>query len=186
MDDSLPSGENKLPLFVSFGAIAVAVIALLFAFKARSDAKAASDSAKENKTTIELATAEVASVKSSAAKSSDVSAVRDEVGQLKGNFEAVVSEVNKNFQKQSEINKSFVASRGHATTATAPGGKAEATAGAGEYVIKSGDSFAKIARANGTTIAALTAANPGVSSLNLKVGQKIKLPEKKAPTTKAN
>ncbi len=52
-------------------------------------------------------------------------------------------------------------------------------AGPGEYVIKSGDSFAKIARANGTTIAALQAVNPNVDSGKLSVGQKIKLPAKK-------
>lgn len=52
-------------------------------------------------------------------------------------------------------------------------------AGPGEYVIKAGDSFAKIARANGTTIAAIQAVNPNVDSGNLKTGQKIKLPAKK-------
>lgn len=51
-------------------------------------------------------------------------------------------------------------------------------AGPGEYVIKPGDSFAKIARANGTTIAAIETVNPGVNSSSLKVGQKIKLPKK--------
>lgn len=52
-------------------------------------------------------------------------------------------------------------------------------AGPDEYVIKAGDTFAKIARAHGTTIADLTAVNAGVDSAKLKVGQKIKLPAKK-------
>ena len=52
-------------------------------------------------------------------------------------------------------------------------------AGPGEYVIAHGDTGAKIARANGVTIADLSAVNPGVSWSKLKVGQKIKLPEKK-------
>jgi LysM repeat protein len=48
----------------------------------------------------------------------------------------------------------------------------------GTYTIKSGDSLAKIARANGISLADLTAANPGVNPKRLKVGQKINLPAK--------
>ena len=51
-------------------------------------------------------------------------------------------------------------------------------AGPGEYVIKAGDSFAKIARAHGMSAADVQAVNPGVDSSKLKVGQKIKLPKK--------
>ena len=57
--------------------------------------------------------------------------------------------------------------------------KEPAAAGADEYVIKGGDTFAKIARAHGVTAADITAANPGVNSGKLHVGQKIKLPAKK-------
>lgn len=52
-------------------------------------------------------------------------------------------------------------------------------AGPGEYVIKPGDSFAKIARAQGVSPNDIAAVNPGVSSSSLKIGQKIKLPAKK-------
>jgi LysM repeat protein len=48
----------------------------------------------------------------------------------------------------------------------------------GTYTIKSGDSLAKIARANGVSLADLKAANPGVDPKHLKVGQKINLPTK--------
>ncbi len=51
-------------------------------------------------------------------------------------------------------------------------------AGPGEYVIKAGDTFAKIARAQGFSPADIAAVNPGVDSSKLKVGQKIKLPKK--------
>ena len=54
-----------------------------------------------------------------------------------------------------------------------------AVAGPGEYVIKPGDTFAKIARAQGVSPNDLAAVNPGVSSSSLKIGQKIKLPAKK-------
>jgi len=61
-------------------------------------------------------------------------------------------------------------------------GKAAAgpvTAGPDEYIIKSGDTFAKIARAQGASLADVQAVNPGVDASKLKVGQKIKLPAKK-------
>jgi LysM repeat protein len=54
-----------------------------------------------------------------------------------------------------------------------------AVAGPDEYVIKSGDTFAKIARAQGASLADVQAVNPGVDAAKLKVGQKIKLPAKK-------
>jgi LysM repeat protein len=57
--------------------------------------------------------------------------------------------------------------------------KEPAALGADEYVIKSGDTFAKIARARGISPDAITAANPGVNSGKLSVGQKIKVPAKK-------
>ncbi len=53
-----------------------------------------------------------------------------------------------------------------------------AVAGPGEYVVKPGDSLAKIARANGCSLADLQTVNPGVDSSKLKVGQKLKLPKK--------
>lgn len=55
---------------------------------------------------------------------------------------------------------------------------APAVAGPGEYVVKPGDSGMKIANANGVSIGALQAVNPGVNWNALKVGQKIKLPKK--------
>jgi len=51
-------------------------------------------------------------------------------------------------------------------------------AGPGEYVIKAGDTFAKIARAHGCSLSDIQAVNPNVNSSSLKVGQKIKLPAK--------
>ena len=51
-------------------------------------------------------------------------------------------------------------------------------AGEGEYIIKSGDTGAKIARALGVSLPDLQAVNPGVNWSKLKVGDKIKLPKK--------
>ncbi|MBC7367507.1 MAG: LysM peptidoglycan-binding domain-containing protein [Undibacterium sp.] len=53
-----------------------------------------------------------------------------------------------------------------------------AVAGSGEYVIKKGDTGAKIARAQGVTLADLISVNPGVNWSKVGVGDKVKLPKK--------
>jgi LysM repeat protein len=65
-----------------------------------------------------------------------------------------------------------------APAAAKGGAKEPAVAGPDEYVIKGGDTGAKIARAQGVSLADLMSVNPGVSWTSLKVGQKIKLPKK--------
>ncbi len=65
-----------------------------------------------------------------------------------------------------------------APVATRSTGGAPAVAGPDEYIIKSGDTGAKIAREKGVSLADLQAVNPGVNWTRLAVGQKIKLPKK--------
>ena len=52
-----------------------------------------------------------------------------------------------------------------------------------QYTVVKGDSFYKIAKANGITIKALIDANPGVDSAKLKVGQALQLPAGAEPAT---
>ncbi|MCB1105986.1 MAG: LysM peptidoglycan-binding domain-containing protein [Opitutaceae bacterium] len=61
---------------------------------------------------------------------------------------------------------------------TAKAGGAPAVAGPDEYIVKSGDTGAKIARAQGIALSDLLAVNPGVNWNRLDVGQKLKLPKK--------
>ena len=181
MDDSIPSGENKLPLYVSFGAILLAVVALLFAFKARSEAKTAGDTAAAQKTAIEQVNSSVESVRTGSARQSDVAAVQNDLTTLRNETSASITQIGEAFKKQNEVIGKLVSGRTHGdTVATKPGAKPEAVAAAGEYIVKSGDTGFKIAKANGVSTKALEAANPGVNFTKLKVGQKIKLPEKKA------
>jgi LysM repeat protein len=63
-----------------------------------------------------------------------------------------------------------------AAAAPAAKGGGPVVAGPNEYVIKPGDTFAKIARERGVSLADLQAVNAGVNPSGLKVGQKIKLP----------
>jgi LysM repeat protein len=71
-----------------------------------------------------------------------------------------------------EAHVAKAAGKGHASSGPV-------TVGPDEYLVKSGDTLSKIARANGCSLADLQAVNPGVSSAHLKVGEKLKLPEKK-------
>ena len=65
-----------------------------------------------------------------------------------------------------------------AAASTKGGAREPAVAGPGEYVVKGGDTGAKIARAEGIALADLISVNPGVDWTKLKVGQKVKLPKK--------
>ncbi len=60
-----------------------------------------------------------------------------------------------------------------ASTNAAP---APAPAGGQDYTVVKGDSLYKIAKANGVSLQALEAANPGVDSAKLKIGQVVHLP----------
>jgi LysM repeat protein len=51
------------------------------------------------------------------------------------------------------------------------------TGGSETYVVKSGDTLTKIAKAHGTTVKAIEAAS-GLSTTQIKVGQKLKIPAK--------
>ncbi|MBM3873307.1 MAG: LysM peptidoglycan-binding domain-containing protein [Verrucomicrobia bacterium] len=77
-----------------------------------------------------------------------------------------------------EISKLQESAKAPRPAAAAKGGSGPATAGAGEYVIKSGDTGAKIARANNVSLPDLIAVNPGVNWSKLKVGDKVKLPKR--------
>jgi LysM repeat protein len=61
--------------------------------------------------------------------------------------------------------------------AAAPSVAAGGDTGTASYTVKSGDTLTKIAKAHGTTVKAIEAAN-GLSTTKIKVGQKLKIPSK--------
>ena len=83
-----------------------------------------------------------------------------------GNIQASITKIEESQKKPVAAAKSSAAT------------KEPAVAGPDEYVIKGGDTLAKIARAQGYSLADLQAVNPGIDSSKLKVGQKIKVPKK--------
>jgi LysM repeat protein len=118
---------------------------------------------------------DIASQVASASAASD-KAARD-ITTLQNSTQAAVNQLGTELatldEKLKHIEESHVAKVGK-------GPKGEpAVAGPGEYIVKAGDTGAKIARANGCSLGDLTSVNPGISWTHLKVGEKIKLPEKK-------
>jgi LysM repeat protein len=82
-----------------------------------------------------------------------------------GNIHAAITKIEESAKKPAAAGKA---------------GHGPVVAGPGEYVIKAGDTFAKIGRANGGFSGSEVASvNPGADPSKLKVGQKIKLPQKK-------
>jgi LysM repeat protein len=118
---------------------------------------------------------DIASQVASASAASD-KAARD-ITTLQNSTQAAVNQLGTELatldEKVKHIEEAHVAK-------AAKGAKGEpAVAGPGEYIVKSGDSGAKIARANGVSLADLKSVNPEVNWSKLHVGQKLKLPEKK-------
>ncbi len=120
---------------------------------------------------------DIASQVASASAASD-KAARD-ITTLQGSTQAAVNQIGSELATLDEKVKHMEEAHVAKAAKGAKGGGEPVVAGPGEYVVKPGDTGAKIARANGTSIADLTSVNPGISWSHLKVGQKIKLPEKK-------
>lgn len=122
---------------------------------------------------------DIASQVGSAAAASD-KAARD-ITTLQNSTQAAVNQLGTELATLDEKVKHI--EEAHVAKAAARGAKGAtgepAVAGPGEYIVKSGDSGSKIARANGCTLADLESVNPGVNWTHLKVGEKLKLPEKK-------
>ena len=118
---------------------------------------------------------DIASQVASASAASD-KAARD-ITTLQNSMQAAVNQLGTELATIDEKIKHM--EEAHVSKA-AKGPKGEAAvAGPGEYIVKPGDTGAKIARANGTTLSDLESVNAGVSWTHLKVGEKLKLPEKK-------
>jgi LysM repeat protein len=104
--------------------------------------------------------------------------------QTQRGFDAVTAEIG---NLRTDVNKLATAPK--AAPAKAPkegkdgaapvkdGAAPEKAGPGGDYTVKAGDGLARIAKAHGVTLAAMQAANPGVDSSKLKVGQKINLPK---------
>ncbi len=101
----------------------------------------------------------------------------DGFSQITAKFQSIDASIAKLQEAAKPAPKAAKASKAGATaegSASAPG----TVSSDGTYTVKSGDSLAKIARANGVSLADLKTANPDVDPKHLKIGQKINLPTK--------
>lgn len=171
MDTISRENNSMLPV----GGIIVGVAALLLAAYSAvtlskvNKAVAAQD---EKIAKIESIEAQATSAAAEAAKANKT--IIDYARQTQGGFDSVVSDLTKLRDEISKIQDSQKkAPAGVARKSSEP-----VVAGPDEYVIKSGDTFSKIAAAQGLKASDIAAVNPGVDSSKLHVGQKIKLPAK--------
>ena len=120
---------------------------------------------------------DIASQVASASAASD-KAARD-ITTLQNSMQAAVNQLGTELATLDEKVKHIEESHAARAAKGGKGGGAPAVAGPGEYIVKPGDTGAKIARANGCSLSDLESVNPGVSWNHLKVGETLKLPEKK-------
>jgi LysM repeat protein len=171
MDTISRENNSLLPV----GGVVIGVLALIIG------AYAAVSISKVNRTLAAQADKvaridDIASQVSSASAASDKAA--HDISSLQASTQAAVNQLGTELATVDEKIKHF--EEVHVAKAAKGGARGEpAVAGPGEYIVKSGDTGARIARANGCSIADLTSVNPGVNWSKLKVGEKLKLPEKK-------
>ena len=163
---------------VPFAGIVVGVLALLVgaygAIKASSLQKTVA--AQEEK----VAKIDGIEAQASSASAAADKAARDIVSLNRSTQDAFNTVAQNLGNIQASITKLEEAAKKPAPAAAAgkKGSGEPVVAGPGEYVIKGGDTGAKIARAQGVSLSDLQAVNPDVNWTHLHVGQKIKLPKK--------
>lgn len=157
------SSESKFPLIAGIVGVALGVVALVLAIKAKNTAEAANLAAQAAAASAGEATNAVASKADNAAFQAfqaDVAAFKEQTG--KAFADAGTAYEN--------LRKAVEAKGGSRSGGTTTGG----TAGPGEYLVQKGDSLYSIAKKNGLSLKALQDLNPGVSA-SLKIGQKLKV-----------
>jgi LysM repeat protein len=173
MDTISRENNSMLPV----GSIIVGVVALLLGGFALVQASKANKLLAEHQTKID----KVDAIEQQAASASEAAqkGARDlkQLNEQTQNAFNTVSSVIANLQ--ASVTKLEESAKKPAVSSKKGGGGAPAVAGPDEYIVKSGDSGAKIARANGVSLADLKSVNPDVNWSKLSVGQKVKLPAKK-------
>jgi N-acetylmuramoyl-L-alanine amidase len=180
---SSPKSGSYLGIVVGI----LAVIAVVLAAVALSKASTL------NKMREEIATmsAKVDQLEATVKRVSDDSAKN--VNNLRGTYDRYFDQINTEFANlRTQINKVSLDTKDMMDKmASGPAPKASGGSGSGgptvapgtlsedgTYVIKGGDTLGKVATQFGVTLGELQAANPGVDSRKLKVGQKIVIPKK--------
>lgn len=176
----------------SYLGIVVGILAVIAVVLAAVALSRASSLGKQLDSVAALA-ARVDTMEASVKRVSDDSAKN--VNNLRGTYDRYFDQINTEFANlRTQINKVSLDTKemmDKAASAPAPKASSGGTGGSGApavapgtlasdgtYVIKSGDTLSKIAASFGVSLAELQAANPGVDSRRLHVGQKIVVPKK--------
>jgi LysM repeat protein len=171
MDTISRENNSMLPV----GALIVGVIALAVggfgAIKASSLQKKV-DAQEAQVAKIDGLESQLGSVSASADKSAkDIGSLSRTTQEAFNTVAADLGNIHASITKIEEAQKKPVAAKG------AKGPARDVVAGPGEYIVKAGDTFGKIGKANGGfTAKEVAAVNPDVNPSKLHVGQKIKLP----------
>jgi LysM repeat protein len=180
------SRENNSSSYLPVAGVIVGLLALVLSavalVKVSSMGKTFAEKLDSTESTANSAASSAQSAAASADKAqSDIKALHDSTQDGFNQVGAELGNIKGSIAKLEEAAKPVPrAAKGLKGGAAAAEGSAPGTVSAdGTYTIKSGDSLAKIARANGVSLADLEAANSGVDPKHLKVGQKINLPAKK-------
>jgi LysM repeat protein len=175
---SRENNSNYLPIagvLVGVIALAVACFALVKASSASKALAADSDEIAKIDTIESTANSAAQSAQSANANINKLDA------SLSDNFNQITTKFGSIDASIAKLQESAKPAPRAAKVKSAPAGEGSApgtVSSDGTYTVKSGDSLARIARANGVALADLEAANPGVDPKRLKVGQKINLPTK--------
>ncbi len=171
------SREN--PSYLPLAGVIVGVLALVLAAIALAKASSAGKAAGEHAAqlakveTLEIELRNSQAVAEKAGR--DITALRNS---MQGAFDQVALELGNVKGELVKAQEAAKAPRAAAAGGTAKAAAGPVVAGADEYVVKSNDSGAKIARALGISLGDLMAVNPGVNWNRIKPGDKIKLPKK--------
>ncbi len=172
MDTISRENNSMLPIAAVIAGVLALLVGAYGAIKASSLQKIVA--AQEEKIArVDAIESQVSSVQASVDKSArDISSLNRSTQDAFNTVAASLGNIQASITKLEEAAK-----KAPAPAAAKKGGE-PVTAGPGEYVIKAGDTGAKIARAQGFALGDLQAVNPGVDWTKLHVGQKIKLPKK--------
>ncbi|MDR1818212.1 MAG: LysM domain-containing protein [Puniceicoccales bacterium] len=203
-----PQGESKVPLIFAGFALVVAVFAIFFAIRSKGkvDDLEAKASAAVTSTALdpELKQKIEASSQTINARVAEIAALRETVDRLErelsnektkneNKFRVVVTETTKTFKK---INDDLAALSGGRRLSSRPApqpvqSNRSATTGTtaaapvrsagGTHKVKKGENFGIIAGIYGVSVAEIEAANPGVKSNKLNIGQTLKIPARGTP-----
>jgi LysM repeat protein len=165
---------NYLPIAALIVGLLAAIFAGVAFFKVNAVSKSvqgqAAMNARINDLETQLRTTTAASDRSTeriTRVASDTQKAFTEVGQAIGGLRNDISQLQEFLTRPAPT---------PTAAASTTGGSGAPTAGPGEYIVKSGDTGARIARDAGIALGDLMAANPGVDWNRLRVGQVIKLP----------